>query len=264
MTPKILSTILISIFVLGAITFVITGHSFSTPPLSIAPISSSSTLPTKSPTSIPQPVTASPTPAPHIISITQSDDTQTIHSNVGDQFVFNLGDYNWTIALGTQDAIRQVGATYVAVKPGTVHVTATGAPRCTANQACPMFRILFTVTLIVDPVPVSAPVSNNKIGTIKGMVTLSPTCPTEQMPPNPQCAAKPYQTTIQVSYSSGSTIIETMQSQSDGSFVLTLPFGSYTIQAVGGNPYPRCSSENVSLQIAAPVPVTISCDTGIR
>ncbi len=100
--------------------------------------------------------------------------------------------------------------------------------------------------------------------TVKGMVTLSPTCPVERIPPDPNCAPKPYRTAIQVFLSDGTELVKTLQSQSDGSFTFTLPFGDYTILAGAGEVLPRCAPTALMLRTANPSPVNISCDTGIR
>lgn len=100
-------------------------------------------------------------------------------------------------------------------------------------------------------------------GVITGRVTLSPICPVERMPPDPQCAPKPYQTKIEVLTSLGGKLIKSTQTSADGSFALTLPLGNYTIQAGGGTMLPRCSPITVSLKTAT-TSIDISCDTGIR
>ncbi len=103
-----------------------------------------------------------------------------------------------------------------------------------------------------------------KEGVVNGTVTLSPICPVERIPQDPSCAPKPYQTTIKVSSVSDNTILKTIQSQSDGGFTFTLPYGKYTIQVSGGNVYPRCSPVSVEIKSATMSSISISCDTGIR
>jgi len=101
-------------------------------------------------------------------------------------------------------------------------------------------------------------------GIVQGRVVLGPTCPVERIPPDPQCAPRPYETQIMAIPSRNNKAIKTTQSLSDGSFALTLPLGDYTIQAAGGNTLPRCSPVSVSLKTATTTSITISCDTGIR
>ncbi len=111
--------------------------------------------------------------------------------------------------------------------------------------------------------PVPLPTSSES-GTVKGRVTLSPVCPVERMPPEPSCAPKPYQTKIEVFLSDGTELVKTVQSQSDGSFTFTIPYGEYNIEAGRGKMYPRCSPVQLSLKTPNPPSVNISCDTGIR
>lgn len=131
----------------------------------------------------------------------------------------------------------------------------TPAPKSGANISLNDYRITFHVIVNTKKDFVST-------GTIKGLITLSPICPVERMPPEPQCAPKPYQTKVEI-FSSAGKLIKSTQSGSDGSFALTLPFGNYNIQAGGGTIYPRCSPVVVNLQTAT-TSVDISCDTGIR
>lgn len=122
-------------------------------------------------------------------------------------------------------------------------------PKC-EFAACPK--------VIPEPVVVS-----ENTGTITGIVTLSPTCPVERIPPEPQCAPKPYQTKIEIFTTDGTEFVRTVQVGADGHFAVTLPLGEYSFQAGGGVVMPRCSPIDVRVQ-ATNSPVSISCDTGIR
>lgn len=99
---------------------------------------------------------------------------------------------------------------------------------------------------------------------ISGSVTLSPVCPVERMPPDPQCAPKPFATEIKVFDDNGGKLVKTIQSLSDGSYTLTLPYGNYMLQATGGKTLPQCSPINLRVQAPTVNNVSISCDTGIR
>lgn len=49
-------------------------------------------------------------------------------------------------------AVRGVTlAAFVAKSAGTARVTAVGAPVCPSGQACPMFAVLYTLTVTVTP-----------------------------------------------------------------------------------------------------------------
>lgn len=132
----------------------------------------------------------------------------------------------------------------------------TPAPKSTTKITANEYHITFHVAVDTKKVLGST-------GIISGRVTLSPTCPVERIPPDPQCAPKGYQTIVKVFSVGGSYLIKSVQTGVDGSYTIALPFGDYTIGAVGGKILPQCSSVPVSLK-ATLATVDISCDTGIR
>jgi hypothetical protein len=99
-------------------------------------------------------------------------------------------------------------------------------------------------------------------GTVSGRVTLSPTCPVEQIPPDPNCAPRGYSTTIVVRRNGQA--ITTTSSDSNGEFSLTLSPGTYTIEPRGGQTYPTCSSTTVRVVSNSVTNIDFSCDSGIR
>ena len=101
-------------------------------------------------------------------------------------------------------------------------------------------------------------------GTLFGSVTLSPTCPVERIPPDPQCSPKPYVTEVKVLYSGGTKIAVTGETGSDGSFKFSLAPGTYVVEVAGGAVYPRCSPVNTQVMKGTSTTVAIPCDTGIR
>ena len=135
-------------------------------------------------------------------------------------------------------------------------VSVTPAPESQKRILENEYRITFHVLTVEATVSKTSAV-------VDGHVTLSPVCPVERMPPDPQCAPKPYQTSVEVSFNGG-VIVKTIQSNVDGSFTLTLPFGSYVIEALGGNVYPRCSPVPLEIRNTKTISVDLSCDTGIR
>ena len=108
--------------------------------------------------------------------------------------------------------------------------------------------------------------SNVQTGTVQGNVTLGPTCPVQRIPPDPKCADRPYQTTVQViqNMSPRNSPFATMATDVNGSFSFKLPPGSYNIQAVGGTTLPRCNWQDVTVVANTTQSVNLSCDTGIR
>ena len=109
-----------------------------------------------------------------------------------------------------------------------------------------------------SPTPIST-----KSG-ISGTVTLSPTCPVEQDPPQPGCAPKGYATTINILKSGSLVVIKTVSSNANGEFSAELAPGSYTLQAQGGKVVPRCGDVSVIVKSNQYTKTEISCDSGIR
>jgi hypothetical protein len=101
---------------------------------------------------------------------------------------------------------------------------------------------------------------------VKGRVLLGPICPVMQIPPDPSCDDRPLETTVQVfvKNSRGNTPFIITKTNRDGEYILSLPPGEYILEAVGGNPFPRCSTQDIIIEPEIILNVDISCDTGIR
>lgn len=110
-------------------------------------------------------------------------------------------------------------------------------------------------------VPITADAPKGKV---EGRVTLSPTCPVERMPPDPNCAPKPYATSIDILKTGSSSVVTSIQSDASGAFNVSLDAGSYTLHAGGGKMLPRCTDVSVEVKNGQIIIADISCDTGIR
>lgn len=99
---------------------------------------------------------------------------------------------------------------------------------------------------------------------VGGVVTLSPTCPVEQVPPHPSCAPRGYETTVEVRNRGQLALLASTETDASGRFNIRLAPGQYDVIAVGKNPYPRCDSKTIVVGTAAITLVELSCDTGIR
>ena len=100
---------------------------------------------------------------------------------------------------------------------------------------------------------------------IRGTVMLGPTCPVERIPPDPQCADKPYNTLVTIFRASDPVHPFTLvQDNADGTFEASLPSGEYVVHAGGRSIMPRCNPVSVTVAPNAYVSATITCDTGIR
>ena len=101
---------------------------------------------------------------------------------------------------------------------------------------------------------------------IRGTVLLGPTCPVEQIPPNPKCADKPYATTLIVTFVGNTQIIKQFVSDSAGNFKMDLDPGEYNIiSRQPGIVFPQCGSNGaIKVDEGKYTNTTIYCDTGIR
>ncbi|AKM84407.1 TPA: hypothetical protein DCZ46_03590 [Candidatus Campbellbacteria bacterium] len=101
---------------------------------------------------------------------------------------------------------------------------------------------------------------------IQGRVLLGPICPVEKEIPDPNCADKPYKTTIQVieAGSPKSSPFATAESDENGFYELSLPVGEYALQPIGGRPFPSCNTKDISIDNKDLTGIDLFCDTGIR
>jgi len=111
-----------------------------------------------------------------------------------------------------------------------------------------------------------APLVAGNTGTISGVVTTSPTCPVERIPPEPQCSPKPYATSIKIREEGKQTVVKTIQSDNGGAFSTDLLAGSYELDAItaNGSNFPSCPKVIVLVKADKTSVANISCDTGIR
>lgn len=102
-------------------------------------------------------------------------------------------------------------------------------------------------------------------GTVTGQVLLGPTCAVERVPPDPLCADKPYQTTIQVQSINPSAPYTTISTDASGAFSVSLDPGTYIFTPQGGaSRFPICSAAQVVVFAGQTQTIKLHCDTGIR
>lgn len=100
---------------------------------------------------------------------------------------------------------------------------------------------------------------------VSGNVLLGPTCPVERIPPDPNCAEKPYKTNLVLTTGDGSKIIKEFSSDNYGKFSIEIQPGEYEIMGVGTKIYPRCSTNGAFKVVSNTYAIiTVYCDTGIR
>ncbi len=131
------------------------------------------------------------------------------------------------------------------------------------NSKEPFAKEEYRFTFLVTPDGTAMPA---KTGTVSGTVTTSPTCPVQRIPQEPQCAPKPYATAIKIRVEGTTAVIKTIQSSISGAFTVSLPVGSYELEAVTENnaTFPRCEKTLVVVKADKTTTANISCDTGIR
>jgi hypothetical protein len=101
---------------------------------------------------------------------------------------------------------------------------------------------------------------------IRGVAMLGPTCPVMRNPPDPQCADKPFKTSLVITSADQSKVIKTVSTDAKGAFTAELPPGEYSIRsAASANILPYCRSNGtIQVKANAYIEITVSCDTGIR
>ena len=103
-------------------------------------------------------------------------------------------------------------------------------------------------------------------GTILGTVLLGPVCPVEMIPPDPDCADRPFETRLVLTTSDQSRVIKEFDSSKNGKFRVEVPPGEYAIRsAAAANIMPYCSTNDpIVLKANSYVETTVFCDSGIR
>lgn len=100
---------------------------------------------------------------------------------------------------------------------------------------------------------------------VSGQVLRGPICPVMREGDD-SCADQPYATTVQVveANTSKNSLFAESDTDKDGNYKFTLPPGEYSIQAIGGNPFPSCGSTDIIIEPSVVLELDLSCDTGIR
>jgi len=85
-------------------------------------------------------------------------------------------------------------------------------------------------------------------------------------PPDSACADRPYQTAVQIilGLSPQSAPFATQETDLNGNYRFMIPPGQYSVQAVGKNSFPACSTQEIAIEPAMIKTLNLVCDTGIR
>jgi len=99
---------------------------------------------------------------------------------------------------------------------------------------------------------------------IKGTVTIGPSCPVAQNPPQPGCEDKPYSTSFKLINSSGK-VISQFSSDQNGKFSVVVPQGKYEIKWGLSAKMPTMTSSGVITVLShAFTQIKLQFDSGIR
>jgi hypothetical protein len=97
-------------------------------------------------------------------------------------------------------------------------------------------------------------------GAVRGTITAGPTCPVEQA--GHPCPPRPVSGAVSARRTDGTTLTGTISK--DGTYRVTVPAGTYTVNVQTGSLLPRCPPVEVAVSAGATVQANIFCDTGIR
>jgi hypothetical protein len=99
---------------------------------------------------------------------------------------------------------------------------------------------------------------------VEGTVTLGPTCPVMMNPPDPQCADKPYETTLVISSTQSGKSSLVVKTDATGHYKALLAPGTYIVSAQSGATLPRLQPINFLVRNGMMTELNFSFDSGIR
>jgi hypothetical protein len=107
--------------------------------------------------------------------------------------------------------------------------------------------------------------SNNTSG-INGYIHAGPTCPVQRIPPDPNCADRPFANAIvDILVKNSGNLLTSTKSNVNGNFHVNLAPETYIIKISSTNSVlPRCSQSETVVTKNIFTSLDISCDTGIR
>jgi hypothetical protein len=99
---------------------------------------------------------------------------------------------------------------------------------------------------------------------IRGKVTIGPTCPVQIVPPDLNCADKPFPAGFYVKNKDGQ-VVKSFTSDANGAFSVELPSGEFVITNIPSpGTYPRFTEQNVTISPNKYLEVNLQFDSGIR
>ena len=100
---------------------------------------------------------------------------------------------------------------------------------------------------------------------VSGYAHAGPTCPVEQDPPDPACDDRPVAGAVLIVRTTAGEVVTEITTASDGTFTVTLPPGSYTLEPQPVEDLMGTASEQQLLVVDTPLTGNdLAYDTGIR
>jgi hypothetical protein len=131
------------------------------------------------------------------------------------------------------------------------------------SRSGPAIILLLTIGLLVAACGTAA--SPGPTGTLTLTLTAGPVCPVEQVPPDPNCAARPVADAEVIILTADGREVARPKSDAAGKIRLTLPQGRYTVRPVSAAGALPSAPEEVIVDVGTtPVDVPLGYDTGIR
>jgi hypothetical protein len=144
-----------------------------------------------------------------------------------------------------------------------IHVGSGDCPAGCIDSDTWTFRVTSDrqVALVSGP---ESPLPSAALG-VSGHVTAGPTCPVERNPPDPKCRERPVVGAVIVARDAAGAEVSRATSTADGSYVLALAPGSYTLTP-GDVPGLMGTAQPAQVYVVAGKGATVdfSYDTGIR
>jgi hypothetical protein len=129
-------------------------------------------------------------------------------------------------------------------------------PACVVSEETKTAEINWRCTGAIPPAPVQT-------SGISGYIHTGPSCPVQRIPPDPNCADKPYANISLLAINLAGKQYQG-QTNASGNFLMEVPPGTYTIKVNLVNVLPRCEQTQAIVTANNFVSVDVSCDTGIR
>ena len=114
------------------------------------------------------------------------------------------------------------------IRPSPTAIPCSVRPHLRANCILAVALVAGLFAALADA-PMSSAAPPPIDSGIRGVVSISPTCPVETVPPDPNCRPRPFATTIEIRDAAGRRLVRTVRSTVTGRFFVRLPPALYRI-----------------------------------